>query len=152
LEVKGMAIIPIKDYVTSKFNARYQEWLDSLSPTAQNIMRNPLSSSWYPLQPALVEPTKRVCDLFHKGSDHGAWEMGRDSADLALKGPYSIYIKKGEPEFIISRGSRVIAQYYRPCEMKVTENQSKPAILQITQFPELDHLIELRIAGWLERA
>jgi hypothetical protein len=62
MEVKGTAIIPIRDFVLSKFGSRYKEWLDSLSPTSQNIMRSPLSSCWYSLQPALVEPTQRVCE------------------------------------------------------------------------------------------
>jgi hypothetical protein len=38
MEVKGTAVIPIRDYVLSKFGPRYQEWLDSLSPASQNII------------------------------------------------------------------------------------------------------------------
>jgi hypothetical protein len=152
MEVKGTAVIPIRDYVLSKFSSRYQEWLDSLSPASQNIMRNPLSSIWYPLQPSLVEPTQRICDVFHNGNEQGAWQVGRFSAEHALKGIYSMFVKLGSPGFIVSRGSRIISQYYRPCEMKVTENQSGCAVMQIVHFPESNRLIEMRIGGWMEKA
>ena len=152
MEVKGIAIIPMRDYVRSNFSSRYQEWLGSLSLAAQNIVNNPLTSSWYPLQSALVEPTQKICALFHDGSEEGAWQLGRFSADHALKGIYSIFVKFGSPGFIVSRGSRVINQYYRPCEMKVAENRSGRATVQIVQFSEPSRLIEMRIGGWMERA
>lgn len=152
MEVKGIAVIPIKDYVKSQFSARYQEWLGSLSTEAKNIMGNPLASIWYPLQPALVEPTQKICALFYNGDEQGAWQMGRYSAEHALKGVYSIFVKLGSPGFIVSRGSRIMSQYYRPCEMVATENKSGRAVMQIVQFPEPNRLIEMRIGGFMERA
>jgi hypothetical protein len=152
MEVKGTAIIPMRDYVLKNFNSRYQEWLDALSSMAKNIINNPLSSGWYPLQPALVEPTQRICTFFHNGNEQGAWQLGRFSADHGLKGIYSVFVKLGSPGFVVSRGSRIISQYYRPSELKLVESKSDRAVVQIVQFPEPSRLIELRIGGWMERA
>ncbi len=152
MEVKGLALIPMKDYVTSNFKARYQEWINALSPEAQAIVTNPLASSWYPLQTALIEPTQKICSLFHQGSEQGAWQLGRFSADHALKGIYSFFVKLGSPGFIASRGSRIICQYYQPCEIKVIENRPKLVILHMTRFEQPNRLVELRIGGWMERA
>jgi hypothetical protein len=115
-------------------------------------MRNPLASSWYSLQSAVIEPTQKICTLFHNGNEQGAWELGRFSADHSLRGIYSMFVKLGSPGFIVSRGSRIISQYYRPCEMKIIENQSRRARVQITRFEEPSRLVEMRIAGWMERA
>ena len=152
MEVKGIAIAPMREYVQSKFGSRYEEWIKSLSEESRKIVANPLASKWYPLQPALIEPTKKICALFHANDEEGAWQVGRFSADHALKGIYSIFVKLGSPGFIISRGSRIIAQYYNPSEIKIAENQAKRVVMQITQFGEPNSLIEKRIGGWMERA
>lgn len=152
MEVKGIAITPMRDYVQNKFSSRYEEWLNSLSDESKQIVVNPLASKWYPLKAGLVEPTQRICTLFHKGDEQGAWQLGRFSAEHALKGIYSLFVKLGSPGFIISRGSRIITQYYTPSEIKVTENQGKRVEVQIVQFGEPNSLIEKRIGGWMERA
>jgi hypothetical protein len=152
MEAKGVAVIPMRDYVLNNFKSRYQEWVDSLSPDSKVVLKNPLASVWYPFEPAIIEPTQKICDLFHKGSDQGAWQIGRFSADHALKGIYSIFVKLGSPGFIVGRGSKIITNYYNPSEMKVAENSSKKAVVQIVRFGLPNRLIELRIGGWMERA
>lgn len=152
MEVKGVAVISMKQYVSGKFANRYGEWLNSLSAPAQDIVQNTLSGEWYPLQAAIVEPTRRLCNLFHDGKERGAWELGRFSADYALKGPYSIYVKLASSGFILSRGSRIMAQYYNPCELKVIENRPTRGVIQIVAFEEPNTLVEMRIGGWIERA
>ncbi|HEX2959406.1 MAG TPA: hypothetical protein VHO70_21405, partial [Chitinispirillaceae bacterium] len=63
MEVKGIAVIPMKDYVHNNFSSQFQEWFDSLSKESQEIMWNPLPGIWYPLQTAIVEPTQKICNL-----------------------------------------------------------------------------------------
>ncbi len=151
MEVKGIAITPMRDYVKSQFGSRYEEWLNSLSAESRKIVINPLASNWYPFQLGLMEPTQKVCALFHKGDEQGAWQVGRYSADHALKGIYSIFVKLGSPGFIVSRGTRIITQYYNPSELKVIENQPKKVVVQMV-LGEPNSLIEKRIGGWMERA
>jgi len=152
MDVKGGAIVSMRDYVLNNFSSRYQEWLKTFSPEVQKTIVNPLPSSWYPLQAALIEPTAKICSIFHNGDPRGAWQVGRFSADHALKGIYSLFVKLGSPGFIVSRGSRIITNYYRPSGIKIVENQPKRAVVQIDQFEQPDQLVEFRIGGWIERA
>ena len=152
MQVKGVAIISMRNYILNKFGARYEEWLRLLSPQAQDIVANALSGDWYPLQAGIVEPTRQICALLHNGNERGAWELGRFSADHALTGPYKIYVKLASSGFILSRGSRIMAQYYSPCELKSFEGGPKRGVVQIISFEEPSSLIEMRIGGWIERA
>ncbi len=153
MEVKGTAVESIPIFVKKKFSDRFEEWLNSLSETSQKIMREKiLPSSWYPLREAIIIPTQKICELFYKSVDEGAWEAGRFSADYALHGIYKWFVKIGSPGFIISRASTIFSTYYKPSEMKPVENFPKRAVVHITHFPEPNRLIELRIGGWIERA
>ena len=152
MEVKGVAVISMKQYVSDKFGSRYDEWMSALSAPARDIVRSVLAGDWYPLQAAIIEPTQLLCKMFHGGQERGAWELGRFSADYALRGPYSIYVKLASAGFILSRGSRIMAQYYNPCELKVIENKPTRGVVQIVKFDEPSSLVEMRIGGWIERA
>jgi hypothetical protein len=151
MEIKGVSVKAAPEFVRSRFGSRYDEWLDSLSESSRAVVENPLTSNWYPVQEAVIEPTKKVCDLFYDGREEGAWEVGRTSAENALKGVYKIFVKVGSPGFIISRASRIFTNMLQPGEMKVVESSSSKAVLHM-QLPESDWLLELRMAGWMEQA
>jgi hypothetical protein len=152
MEVKGVAIISMRDYVRNNFGSRYDEWLNSLSAPCQNVLQTVLSSGWYPLQAGIIEPTRKICDLFHDEKEEGAWKIGRYSAEHALRGAYSIYVKLATSGFILSRGSRIMSQYYAPCVLNAFEDGPNRGVIQILEFAEPSRLIELRIGGWIERA
>ena len=65
MEVKGVIIQEIKEYVAEHFPLRFQEWLDSLPEEAKEIMSgNIIVGDWYPLRAAMIEPLKIMTDLF----------------------------------------------------------------------------------------
>lgn len=152
MEVKGVALIPTREYVRTKFGARYDEWVASLSPATRNIVTGAISSSWYPMDIGMIEPTQKICDLFHGGKDEGAWDVGRFSADHALKGIYKVFVRLGSPNFIVEKGSGIFSRYYRPSELKVVENDRGGCVLHIVRFEEPSSLVDHRIGGWMERA
>jgi len=151
VEVKGTSVYTVPEFVRRKFGSRYDEWLDSLSPSSRKIIEGALAYDWYPLQEALIEPTEKFCDLFYGGEEKGALEMGRFSAEFALKGIYKIFVKIGSPSFVISRASQIFSTYLRPGGMEVVERSSKRVVLHVV-LPESHGLLDLRIAGWMERA
>jgi hypothetical protein len=151
MEIKGVSVKAAPEFVRSRFGSRYDEWLDSLSESSRAAVENPLASNWYPVHEAVIEPTKKVCDLFYDGREEGAWEVGRTSAENALKGVYKIFVKVGSPEFIISRASKIFTNMLKPGEIKVFESSSNRAVLHM-QLPESYWLLELRMAGWIEQA
>ena len=154
VEVKGTAIITIPPFIKERFGeAGLKQWTDALTPEAREVYpASVLASSWYPLKEFLIQPLRRMCDLFYAGDLKGARESGRFSADYSLKGIYKIFVKLGSPEFMLRRAGTILPIYYNPSEMKVVECRKGHGIMQITRFPDMDHVLEIRIAGWMERA
>ena len=153
MEVKGTAVISIPEFVKDRFHNRMGEWLESLSVESRAIMsKKILASSWYPLSEAVLEPTRKICDLFYDGQDKGAWEAGRFSADHGLQGVYKVFVKVATPQFLISRAGRIFSSYYRPSQIEIDEVKAGNVIMRVVEFPEPDRLIEARIGGWVERA
>jgi hypothetical protein len=154
VEVKGTAVRVVSDYVQARYGAPgLQRWTERLSPGARGIFANPVYPNlWYPLDTAFLEPTAKVCELFQAGSRQGAVQIGRFSAERALRGIYKFLVKLGSPETLLERASSVFATYYRPCRMEAEMKAKKLAHLRITHFPGITGLIEARIEGWAARS
>jgi hypothetical protein len=154
MEVKGTAIVAIPLFIKARFGeGGVNQWIDALTPEARKVYPSSvLVSSWYPLKEFLIEPVRRMCNLFYAGDLKGAKESGRFSADYSLKGIYKIFVKLGSPEFMLRRAGAILPLYYTPSEMKVVECRKGQGIMQITKFQEMDQVLEIRIVGWMERA
>ena len=153
MEVKGSAVATIQEFVHSKYNSQYDDWLNSLPGESKSLMQNKvLPSSWHKIETAIVIPTEKICNLFYGGDLKGAWEMGRYSADVALSGIYKLFVKVGTPQFIISRASNILSTYYRPGNINIVESNSNSIVVHFSNFIGMHQVIEYRIAGWIERA
>jgi hypothetical protein len=154
MEVNGAAVLSLPLFIKAEHGEEaFQRWLDSLPEQARNVFSTPIfQSAWYPMKEILVEPTKKICELFYGGDLKGAWDCGRYSADHGLRGIYKIFVRLSSPEFLINKASIILPTYYRPSKMKVIENAKGHAIVRVIEFPEMDKVIELRMAGWMERA
>jgi hypothetical protein len=154
MEVKGTAIITIPLFIKDRFGeGGLNQWIDALTPEARKVYpASVLVSSWYPLKEFLIEPLRKMCAFFYAGDLKGAKESGRFSADYSLKGIYKIFVKLSSPESIVRRASSILPMYYTPSEMKVVESRKGQGIVQITKFLDMDQVLEIRIAGWMERA
>ncbi len=154
MEVKGSSVSSVPEFVRVKFGERFDQWLDSLTEDSKKIMKEPIISavSWYPIKNGLIEPTQKICELFYGNDERGAWEAGRYSAEKGLIGIYKMFVKLGSPKFIVGRAATIFSSYYKPSKMKIAEESEKKVVLHITEFPELERVIELRICGWIEKA
>lgn len=154
MEVKGAAVLAIKEFVKTNYKTEYNEWLDSLGEKSKSIYVGPIDATkWYPVEEAAVNPTEVLSDFFFNGDkSKGAWESGRYSAHKALTGIYKIFVKASSPAYIIQRASRVFATYYRPCKMQLISNEPKKCILEISEMDNNLVVVEQRILGWIECA
>lgn len=153
MEIKGVAVKSIQLFVEKKYPERYNDWLNSLSEKSKFIMSGRIiDGAWYDMYEAAVEPTDKICKMFYNGSERGAWESGRYSAEVGLKGIYSFFIKIISPEFLISRASNIMTTYWRPCEIKAEKTGENIVFLNITKFDSPNNLMEQRIGGWIEKA
>jgi hypothetical protein len=153
MEIKGSAVKATPDFVKEKFGSRYSEWVKSLPDSSRNIIEQPIyATTWYSLTDSVIIPTQKVADLFFGGNNvKAANEIGRYSAEVALKGVYKIFVRVSSPQFVLSRASSIFGTYYQPSDIKVIESLDKKAILQLTKFHPNDRLIMNRIAGWIEK-
>jgi len=153
MEIKGSAVKATPDFVKEMFGSRYNEWLKSLPEKSKAIIEQPIyATTWYSLTDSVIVPTQKVADLFYAGNAaKAASEIGRYSADVALKGVYKIFVRVSSPHFVLSRASSIFATYYQPSDIKVIESLDKKAVLQLSKFHPNDKLIMNRIAGWIEK-
>lgn len=154
MEVKGTAVISIRDYVKKNHPEKFNDWVESLTPDAKEIFSNSIDSTrWYPVESGAKEPTEKIGQLFFNGNlERGAWTSGRYSAERALTGIYKIFVKATSPQYIIKRASRVFATYYRPCEIHVVETPKDGVVVEMTKLSERHDAVERRILGWMEMA
>lgn len=154
MQVKGTAVQTIPIFIKAKFGEQsFQKWLSSLSPDAQQVYsKDVLTASWYPVEEILIEPTKKLCDMFYFGKLDGAVDQGRYSAEHALKGIYKLFVKLGSPDFIAGKASTIFPTYYQPSAMETVEKGTKTITIRITKFEHPHTIIEHRIKGWIERA
>jgi hypothetical protein len=154
MEIKGTAILAIRDFVRINYKDRYYDWLNSLPEQSKEIFSAAIDSSkWYPLLEGGLEPTRKTAELFFNGDYvKGAFEAGQFSAEKALTGIYKIFVKAAAPSYIIQRASKIFATYYQPCKMEVLEKAENHVLLEISDMTLSDVVIEYRIAGWIKKA
>lgn len=154
MEIKGTAVIAIRDFVKINYAEKYSEWVGSLSDGSKAIFSGVIDASkWYPLNAAGIVPTKKIAEMFFSGDyKKGAWIAGQFSAQKALTGIYKIFVKASTPAYIIQRASRVFATYYQPCQIIVKDKHDKHVMLELSNMTESDIVIEYRIAGWIVSA
>ncbi|MDD2278081.1 MAG: hypothetical protein PHD06_00910 [Bacteroidales bacterium] len=153
MEIKGTAVKSTPDYIKEKYPTRYLEWLQSMPESSRKIFDQPIyATSWYNLIDSIIIPTQKAGDLFFNGNHvKAAHELGRYSADIALKGIYKIFIRVSSPHFVLSRASSIFSAYYKPSNIKVIESKSKRCVIELLQFDYSEKLIMNRIAGWIEQ-
>lgn len=153
VEVKGSAVVTLPEFVEKKYPHLYEQWLNNLSEDSQKILKNKaIVTSWLPLEAALSEPLRKLCDLASNGKIDAAWDSGRYSAEKALTGIYKVFVKLGSPQFIISRAGSIIQMYYKGIEISIPESSSKAVTLHIVKFPNPDSYVQYRIGGWMQKA
>lgn len=154
LEVKGPTVVATPLFVREKHgDGGYQRWLAELpEPSRQLYTSSLLPTRWYPVDVALVEPHRTMTKLFSGGSDRVVRELGRFSADYTLTGVYKIFVKMGSPHWLVKKCGQIFSTFYRPGSSVLVKEEERLAVTQFRDFPEKSGLVEVRIAGWVQRA
>ncbi|HBX49523.1 MAG: hypothetical protein A2275_16630 [Bacteroidetes bacterium RIFOXYA12_FULL_35_11] len=154
MKIKGTAVRSINDFIRKRFPEEYEKWISSLPESSRYIFQNPIFvTNWYPLNEACIIPTETAAKLFFENDVIKAgYESGKYSAESALNGIYKIFIKVSSPNFIIKRAGIVFGSYFEPSNITVVENLSKSAVVHISNFPEMNIVVEQRIHGWMFQA
>ncbi len=153
-ETKGTAVSSLAEFIKTRHGAEnFGKWMDGLTPAAKAVYKAAIMpSDWYDLDAILAKPTELMCKMFYDGAVEGAFECGKFSAEIALKGVYKLFVVLGSPKFIIGNASTILPTYYRPSTMETVKIEKNATIIRITSFPNLDTYIENRLAGWMYKA
>ena len=154
MEIKGVAVRSIPEFIRKKYPENYSNWMNSLPLTTKQLFQDGIvSNKWYPVEEAAVHPTQKMGEiLFDNDAKKAAWESGRYSAEMALTGVYKLYVRLSSPAHIISRASRIFSAYYNPAEIHTKNFKTKKVEVHMTKFTPPNELIEFRIGGWIEKA
>ncbi len=154
MEVKGTAIAVLPKFIGEKHGPEaLKRWLDGLAPAARTVFRDGVMlSDWYPIKETYLEPTALMCELFYNGDSIGAHEIGRYSAEYALRGIYKAFVKLSSVRSFISRANAVMTTYYKPSAMEIFTVEPNRLVLHMAIFPVPSEHAELRIAGWVQRS
>lgn len=154
MEVKGISVKSIPEFVFKHFPLQYNEWLISLPDESRRILNGYVfANNWYPLNSSVILPIKSIATFFYDDDlKTAAWTMGRYSAKIALNGVYKLFVEIGSPKYIIDKGSKVFEAYFRPSELNVFQAEKHSIVVQITHFPDMDMALEYNIGGWMEMA
>ena len=153
MEVKGTAPNALRELVRSKFNWRYDEWVNSLSNDGREIFAQKiiLVNKWYPIEESLIEPLDKVCKLFYRDRKTGAWDYGRFIAEHDVKTIFRVFLRLKSPAYTINRAPIIFKSYFSLGEMQVIENSEHKAILHLAKFPKPHEIVEFAVGGWIER-
>jgi hypothetical protein len=142
------------DFVKEKFGPEgLSKWMAALPQESRDIFGSHiLVSKWYPVPEAYHLPTEALCRELYGGELRGAWELGRYSADYALKGVYKAFVKSPVVSVNIGHAGLMLPTYFQPATIEIMALEEHRAVLRITRFEGSSHHIENRIGGWMERA
>jgi hypothetical protein len=154
MEVKGTAIKTTRDFIKTKFPGNYNAWFNSLPSESKTLYESALDATgWYPLNDAYIVPINKAIDMFYPGDPKtGGEEIGKYSAEIALKGFYKVFLLVASPTFLIQRASKIFTTFYQPSKIGVEVLDSNSAVLKILEFEGIDAALEYRIAGWILKA
>ena len=154
MKVKGTIVSSVQGFVKDNFANRYQEWIDTLSAESKKLFTNTImASEWYSYQDGLIKPTILLANLFYNNdTNKAAWDIGRYSAEVGLKGIYKVFVLIATPQFIMKRGGKILASFYQDSVLTTADERPKGVDLHITEFSDPTEIAENRIGGWVEKA
>lgn len=142
----------IDQFVAEVHSHQYEAWRQKLSSASSLLLSSVSAANWYPVQPGVIAPTQLLCNMFYPNKKEGALASGRYSAEVGLKGIYKVFVLVSSPSFLMKRAGRVLSTFYDPSDLKIISSTDKSMIIQFTQLPLKNELIEYRMVGWMEKA
>ena len=153
MEVKGIAVKSLKEYVEIHFPDGYSSWFDSLPDESKLIFNNAIiSTEWYDATYGISIPTGNLAMFYNGDVDKAAFMAGYEGATDALTGVYKFFLQMSSPFFIINRANVIFQNYYQPSEMTSEKLDKTKVKIIISKFDKVDTIIEGRIMGWIQRA
>ena len=111
-----------------------------------------LPTSWYPLDLNLRLDNAIAEELFAHDPRSGFLEMGRASAQKSLTGSQSMFLKAGDPHFLLAQAQVIYRMYYAVGKRSYEKSGPKSAVLRTSDAEAVTTTDCLTVVGWHIRA
>lgn len=154
MQVKGTGIKTTKEFVKTKFSNKYNQWLNALPTHSKKLYEDTLNvGQWFDADTAYYKPIDTIVkELYGNNAAKAGDELGRFSAELALKGIYKVFLLVATPQYLMKRAAQMMQAFYNPSEIEVSQTQKNQVTFIIKKFDNINVATEYRIAGWCTRA
>ena len=154
INIKGVGVITIRNYVRDTFPEKYQDWLKKLAPESKNIFSNKLSATeWYSVKYGVIEPIKIIAELFHNNDCKLAGiKTGEFSASYTLTGVYKAFLIITTPNALMSASQRIFSRFYTNTNIKIDEKEKQSLVFSATKIDPNNKNGDYNIIGWGVRA
>ena len=152
--IKGTVLISRLNMVRQQGGqARVEEVLRRLPPADQALLRKMiLPINWYPLELNLRLDAAIADVLSPEDRTRAFMEMGRASADENLKGAQHVFVRPGDPHFLLSQAPQIYRFYYAIGSRTYEKTGQKSAVLRTFGAENVTETDCLTIVGWHQRA
>jgi uncharacterized protein (TIGR02265 family) len=152
--IKGTVLISRLNMVRQNGGqARLEEVLRRLPPADQALLRKMiLPINWYPFELNLRLDAAIADVLSPEDRTRAFMEMGRASADENLKGAQHVFVRQGDPHFLLSQAPQIYRFYYATGSRTYEKTGPKSAVLRTFGAENVTETDCLTIIGWHQRA
>ncbi|MBJ6763066.1 TIGR02265 family protein [Myxococcaceae bacterium JPH2] len=133
--------------------ARVDEVLRRLPPEDQAILRTLLvPAAWYPLSLNLRLDATIAEVVSPEDTPRAFVDMGRASAEENLHGAHQVFLRPGDPHFLLSQAPRIYRFYYAVGSREYEKTGPNSAVLRTLGAESVTATDCLTVVGWHERA
>jgi uncharacterized protein (TIGR02265 family) len=132
---------------------RVDEVLRRLPPEDQAVLRKMiLPIAWYPMELNLRLDSAIAEVLSPEDKRRAFIDMGRASAEESLHGAQHVFVRPGDPQFLLSQAPQIYRFYYAVGSRTYEKTGPKSAVLRTFGAENVTEADCLTIIGWHERA
>ena len=152
--IKGSVLITRLNLLKNQGGGeRLQQVLQRLTAADRKVLEGVIMPiSWYPLELNLRLDSAIADVLSPRDRSKAFIEMGRASAEQNLNGPHHVFIRKGDPHFLLSHSPEIYRLYYAVGSRTYEKTGPKSAVLRTMSAESVTEADCLTIVGWYQRA
>lgn len=152
--IKGSVLITRLNLLRKQAGVeRLQQVLQRLPAADRKVLEGVIMPiGWYPLELNLRLDHAIAEALSPKDRAKAFIEMGRASAEENLQGPHHVFIRKGDPHFLLSHAPEIYRLYYAVGSRIYEKTSARSAVLRTVGAESVTEADCLTIIGWHQRA
>lgn len=152
--IKGSVLIArLKLLAKQGGTGRVEAVLQRLPPADRKVLEGVIMPiGWYPLELNLRLDSAIAEALSPRDRNKAFVDMGRASAEDNLNGPHHVFIRKGDPHFLLSHAPEIYRLYYAVGSRSYEKTGARSGVLRTMGAESVTHEDCLTIIGWYQRA